>query len=120
MNKKYINKNILEEGMPKGRPVRSQIRQNIIEILYFFKKLYGYEIYKMYIQLYPKVTMRSIYYNLAKGVQLGEIKIDKIQSEKGEYSWGDEAEKIYYAIGQNAKPQIDKRVKEFFDKKQQK
>ena len=102
--------------MPKGRPVRSQIRQNIIEILYFFKKRYGYEIYKIYVKIFPKVTMRSVYYNLSKGVELGEIKIDRIESEKGDYSWGDEAEKIYYTLGANAKPAIDKRVKEFYEK----
>ena len=53
--------------MPKGRPVKSEIRQNIVEILYFMKQGYGYEIYKAYVKIFPKVTMRSIYYHLKKG-----------------------------------------------------
>ena len=46
--------------MKKGRPVRSEIRQNIVEILHFIKKAYGYEIYKIYVAIFPKVTLRSI------------------------------------------------------------
>ena len=33
----------------RGRPVKSAIRQNIIEILNFIKRGYGYEIYKIYV-----------------------------------------------------------------------
>lgn len=96
----------------RGRPVKSPIRQNIIEILHFIKKGYGYEIYKIYVKAFPKVTMRSIYYNLKKGTSLGELRIDKIESVKGKYSWGPEAEKKIYALGVNAKPKGDPRVKE--------
>ncbi|MEK6949485.1 MAG: hypothetical protein AABX34_04635 [Nanoarchaeota archaeon] len=103
--------------MPKGRPVRSEIRQNIIEILFYTKEGYGYEIYKNYIAIFPKVTMRSIYYHLKKGVALNEFKVSKIEKEKGDYSWGGEAEKIYYSLGNNAKPLGNAKVKEYFDKK---
>ena len=102
--------------MARGRPIKSKIRENIIEILYFMKEGYGYDIYKVYIGVYPKVTMRSIYYHLKKGVSTGEFKVKKIKSEKGNYSWGGEAEKIYYSLGNNANPKIDKRVKEYLDK----
>jgi len=64
-NYKYNELNI--NNMPKGRPVKSEIRQNIVEILYFMKQGYGYEIYKVYVAIFPKVTMRSIYYHLRKG-----------------------------------------------------
>ena len=104
----------------RGRPVRSQIRQNIVEILYFMKKACGYDIFKVYRDVYPKVTMRSIYYHLRKGQETGEIKINAIKSEKGDYSWGGEAEKIYYSLGPNAKPKVDKKVKEYLDKKKKK
>ena len=100
----------------KGRPIESAIRQRIIEILYFLKESYGYDIYKVYDAVFPKATMRSIYYHLKKGVELGEFKVKKIKSEKGNYSWGGEAKKIYYALGPNAKPKIEKRVKEHLDK----
>lgn len=103
--------------MPKGRPIRSEIRQNMIEILYRMKEGYGYGIYRTYITIFPKVTMRSIYYHLKKGVTLNEFKVSKIEKEKGDYSWGPEAEKIYYSLGSNAKPSGNERVREYFEKK---
>ena len=102
--------------MPKGRPVRSDIRQNMVELLYFMQRAYGYDIYKAYVKVFPKVTMRSIYYNLKKGLALGEFAIDKIEQEKGSYSWGDSAQKVYYKLGRNAKPRADKRVQDFLKK----
>ncbi len=81
------------------------------------KQGYGYDIYKAYRDIFPKVTMRSIYYHLKKGLALGEFKIEKIEKEKGDYSWGGEAEKIYYALGDKATPSGNERVKEYFDKK---
>lgn len=103
--------------MARGRPVKSQIRQNIIEILYFLKEGYGYDVYKIYIDIFPAVTMRSVYYHLNKGVKLKEFKINKVKVEKGDYSWGSSVEKIYYALGKNAKPKMDDRVKKYFGKK---
>lgn len=103
--------------MRKGRPTRSQIRQNMVEILNHMKQGYGYDIYKQYVEIFPKVTLRSIYYHLKKGVQLGEFRVHRIEKEKGEYSWGPEAEKIYYMLGENAKPLGKDQVKEFFSRK---
>ncbi len=102
--------------MPRGRPVKSQIRQHVVEILFFLGKAYGYDVYKVYKAVYPKVTLRSIYYHLHKGVQIGEFKVERIEREKGDYSWGSEAEKIYYTLGPNAKPTVDKSVKEHLDR----
>lgn len=99
----------------RGRPVNSVIRQNITEILFFLGKGYGYDIYKIYVELFPKVTLRSIYYHLRKGLELGEFKIEKIEKEKGDYSWGELAEKIYYKLGRNAKPRADTKVKNYID-----
>ena len=100
-------------GGKRGRPVYSAIRQNIVEILFFLGKGYGYDIYRIYREVFPKVTLRSIYYHLNKGVALGEFKIEKIEREKGDYSWGETAEKIYYSLGENAFPRGDARVKEY-------
>ncbi len=105
--------------MKRGRLTQSVIRQNVVEILYFLGKGYGYDIYKIYRDLFPKVTMRSIYYHLRKGVSLGEFKVAKVEKVKGDYSWGPEAEKIYYELGDKAKPKIDERVKQYFDKKKE-
>ncbi|RLE39119.1 hypothetical protein DRJ17_01860 [Candidatus Woesearchaeota archaeon] len=109
-------KNISLILMPRGRPVKSRIRQNIVEILYYLKEGYAYEIYKIYRSIFPKATMRSIYYNLRKGVSLGEFKISRIEREKGDYSWGPEAEKTYYSLGRNASPSMKIDVKEAVEK----
>jgi hypothetical protein len=60
--------------------------------------------------------MRSIYYHLRKGLAIKEFEIEKIKKESGNYSWGGEAEKIYYRLGPAAQPKQDKRVKKFFEK----
>ena len=102
--------------MGRGRPVKSDIRQNIIEILAVSGKAYGYLIHKWYNQIFPPCTRENIYYNLKKGVALGELKIEEIKQEKGEYSWGTIVEKKYYTLGTKAQPKGDSRVKEFFAK----
>src|SRR3989344_6724524 len=102
--------------MVRGRPVKSAIRQNVVEILYFMGSASGYDAYKVYKAVYPKVTLRSIYYHLKKGIQTGEFKVEKVEKVKGEYSWGPEAEKTYYRLGPNAKPIIDKRIREHLNK----
>jgi hypothetical protein len=104
----------------RGRPLGSEIRQNIIEIVYFMKKAYGYEIYKEYNQIFPKISMRSVYYNLKKGTETGEFKVKKIKTKKGDYSWGKESEIIQYKLGKNAMPKIPNNVKEYFNKKEEK
>lgn len=101
--------------MPRGRPVKSEIRKNIVEILYFLGEGYGYDIYKIYREIFPSCTNEVIYYHLRKGKELGEFEIKKIKQEKGNYSWGGTAEKIYYKLGPNANPLGDIRVKEYLD-----
>lgn len=119
INKRYLNKEIviLKIMEKRGRPIGSEIRQNIVEILYFLKEGYAYGIYKIYVDIFPQVTMRSIYYHLKQGVKTGEFKVSKIKKEKGNFSWGDTVEKTYYALGRDASPKISKRVKDYFDKK---
>ena len=101
--------------MKRGRPAQSVVRQNIVEILAMKKQAYGYELFKVYVDIFPRITMRNIYYHLKKGLALGEFKVSKIQKEKGDYSWGGEAEKIYYGLGESAKPTGNEKVKEYFD-----
>jgi hypothetical protein len=103
--------------MTRGRPVQSAIRQNIVELLYFLGKGYGYDIYKAYRDVFPTVTMRSIYYHLNKGIETEEFKIAEIKKEEGNYSWGTVVTKTYYALGAKAKPSMKQEVKEYFDKK---
>lgn len=102
--------------MPRGRPVKSEIRRNIAEILAHIREGYGYEIAKIYLAIFPKVSRRVIYYHLKKGVQTGEFVISKIEKETGEYSWGGVAEKTYYSLGEKAELRHDNKVKEYFEK----
>ncbi len=99
--------------MPKGRPAKSEIRQNIIEILHYLQQGYGYQIARMYNEIFPTVTQRSVYYHLRKGVQLKQIRVHKVESEQGEYSWGPMVEKVYYTLGKEADPKGQERVKRF-------
>ncbi len=101
----------------RGRPSGSLIRQNIIEILSFFGEGYGYQISTVYNQIFPSCTMRSIHYHLRRGLQTKDFQIKRVVKEEGDYSWGSHAEKIYYALGENAKPKMDARVKMFFEKR---
>ena len=65
--------------MARGRPISSQIRQNIIEILFYLKKGYGYSIARIYNEIFPPVHIRSIYYHLRKGVATKEITLEEIK-----------------------------------------
>ena len=103
--------------MARGRPIGSGVRQNMIEILYHLGTAHGYHIFKVYKELYPKITLRAIYYHLRKGVDLQEFEVANIQREGGNYSWGTEAEKIYYKLGPKANPKIDPRVKTLLETK---
>ncbi|MBI3032092.1 hypothetical protein HYY69_01345 [Candidatus Woesearchaeota archaeon] len=103
----------------RGRPIFSPIRQNLIEILFFLGKGYGYELHKIYNSLFPKCTNRVVYYHLRKGVSLEEFKLEKVKVEHGNYSWGSTAEKSYYSLGKSAQPKQDQRIKEWLDKNRQ-
>lgn len=98
--------------MKRGRPVKSDVRQNIVNILSVIKEGYGYDIYRIYREIFPSCTMRLIYYHLKKGIETKEIRIKDVRKEKGNFSWGAEVEKTYYALGENASPREDKRIEE--------
>ena len=99
--------------MPRGRPLHSPIRQNMVEIIAAVgRPMYGYEIFKIYRNTFPKATLRVMYYHLRKGISTGEFKVDRVEQAKGEYSWGSAAEKVYYTLGPQAKPEGDSRLRE--------
>jgi len=102
--------------MPPGRPIHSQIRTNIIEILFYLGRGYGYQIAKIYNELFPEVTQRSIYYHLRKGEKTKEIELNTIEEEKGDFSWGNTVEKIYYTLGTAAKPNGETRIEDYLKK----
>lgn len=82
----------------QGRPVGSNVRTNIINLLSTEGPMHGYDLYQKYLKYYPKVSMRLIYYHLKKGVSLGELKIHKVIHKRGEFSWGSEVQNIVYAV----------------------
>ena len=100
----------------RGRPANSVIRKNILQLLKMKPESYGYEIYKNYHGIFGSVHIRSIYYHLRKGVTLGEIELTRMEEEKGDYSWGDRAERIYYSLGPQGKATISTEVKNYFQK----
>lgn len=104
--------------MPRGRPVKSHVRDNIIELLFFLKQAYGYDIHKNYVEFFPKTSLRNIYYQIKKGVALEEIEVEKIEQVAGDYSWGNSAEKIFYKLGPNAKPKMNPELQKFLKEKE--
>lgn len=101
--------------MKRGRPIKSDVRENLVEMLAIMGRAYGYEIHRFYNEIFPATTRENIYYNLKKGVKLGIFKLTEVKSEKGDYSWGSTVEKKYYELGPSAEPKGNVRVKEFFD-----
>jgi hypothetical protein len=114
---RYLYARAEKSSMPRGRPTKSQIRQNLVEILAVKGTGYGYELARIYNQIFQECTRENIYYHLRKGVALGEFVLKEIRQEKGEYSWGSVVEKKIYAIGPNAKPQGNERIKKYFEAK---
>ncbi len=101
----------------RGRPTRSVIRQNLIEILQFMGEAYGYQLYKAYREIFAPVTLRVIYYHLNKGKAIGEFEVAGVKKTSGSYSWGPEAERVFYKLGPKAKVNNLPEVKAFFEKK---
>ncbi len=88
--------------MPKGRPLKTEIREKIACILKYKKSSYGYEIHKIYKKIFGKISLRNLYYNLNKGLELGEFIIVNVKKEEGEFTWGNKVERKYYSIGPQA------------------
>ena len=103
--------------MVRGKKPGSAVRQHMVDILARLGSASGYDIYKVYRELFPKCTLRLMYYHLKKGVALGEFTIDKVEKVEGKYSWGTTAEKTLYCIGQKAHPNPDKRIQEYVAQK---
>ena len=101
--------------MKRGRPAGSPVRLNVTELLAQFGELHGYEVYKHYLKLFPKASMRAIYYSLRNGVKKGYFKIAKVEKKAGNYSWGPEAQRVYYALGELARPTGDPKARKYFE-----
>ena len=91
------------------RKTGSIIRDRIQKILSVAEKTYGYEIFKIYERVYGDVLLRSIYYNLNKGVEEDIFVPKEMAAVPGDFTWGFESSRIYYS---NKKP-IDLDNKEY-------
>ncbi len=100
------------EAKKRGRAVGSVIRDNLVEILSYLEQAHAYELYQKYKKVYGPVNIRSVYYNLTKGKDLGVFKITGVKKVEGNFSWGPSAERIMYGIGEHAKVKGDEKVKE--------
>ena len=107
----------LREKKKSGRPIGSEIRQNIVELLSVCGKAYGYELYQYYLDIFPKCTGKSIYYHLKKGLDTGEFLLEDVKCEKGNFSWGGSVERKYFIVGPHAKVTGNPKVKEYFKRK---
>jgi hypothetical protein len=85
--------------MPRGRPLKTDIRERIGLILSQVNFAYGYELFKIYKNVFGEIGLRNLYYNLKKGLQTGEFIIAHIEREPGSFTWGAEAQHIYYGAG---------------------
>ncbi len=88
----------------RGRPRRSVIRQNMVDMLAQLGSAHGYALWREYCKQYPKVSQRSIYYHLQRGLETGEFRIASVKEEEGDYTWGASAKRTYFALGVRAEP----------------
>ena len=88
----------------RGRLPGSQIRDNMVEILAVVNPIHGYDIYKHYKKKYGPASLRSIYYHLKKGTELGVFESKGIQRVEVNFSWGSGVERKVFALGPAAKP----------------
>lgn len=95
----------------RGRPKGSATRDRVGEVLSVIGRGTGYDVFRIYRDVFGSITSRAIYYNLHQGVLLDEFELDEVTVESGEYSWGGKAEKKYYKPGRKAKRIIDEDVK---------
>jgi hypothetical protein len=87
----------------RGRPLKTELREKIASILNQVGQSYGYEIYKRYQDVFGKISLRNLYYNIKKGTQLGEFIIIDIRQEIGNFTWGGATQHIYYTLGPYAR-----------------
>lgn len=100
--------------MPRGRPSISIVRSRLAEILFVAGRLTAYDAHRHYVKIFAVTTRRNVYYQLQKGEILGIFRKEVVE-ESGDYSWGENARKIYYHLNQNDGIQINIAIKKYFD-----
>ena len=85
--------------MPRGRPIKTDIRERIAAILQHMNIAYGYQIFKIYRDIFGYISLRNLYYNVKKGMELGEFVVVDVKRENGLFTWGQNVEHKYYTLG---------------------
>lgn len=98
--------------MRRGRPLKSEVRNKIERILDACGSAYGYEIYKLYKEAYPKTSLRNIYYHLGRGTRAGIFVVLPALKTNGNFTWGSAVEHKNYVLGHNASEKADARATE--------
>lgn len=101
--------------MPRGRPIRSIVRQRLAEMLFIVGKMTAYELHKHYLKLFGQASRRNVYYQLEKGTTIGLFAKEEID-EEGEYSWGTSSRKVYYTLNSKEGIVLDTAVRTYFTK----
>ena len=71
--------------MKRGRPTQSVIRQNVVEILYYLRKGYGYQIAKIYNEVFEIFDEGDVYVEIVKYISVkykDELDREAIQFRK--------------------------------------
>ena len=87
-------------------------RENILKILYIGGSMYGYEVYKIYKEVYGEVLLRTIYYHLKACEKRGELKAKKIVGVLGGFTWGYETDRIYYELKEGVEEKLKMNIEE--------
>lgn len=82
-----------------GLQIGNEVRRNLAELLEVAGAAYGYDLYKRYRKNYGPVSLRLVYYHLAKGCAEGLFQVKEVKCSEGGYSWGKHAERVYYELG---------------------
>ncbi len=84
---------------PTGTRIGNETRRNLAELLETQGSAYGYDLYKLYRKSYGPISLRLVYYHLAKGCAEGIFQVKEVRHTEGGYSWGKHAERVYYELG---------------------
>lgn len=82
-----------------GARIGNETRRNLAELLLAAGAAYGYDLYKLYRKNYGPISLRLIYYHLAKGCAEGIFQVKEVRHMEGGYSWGKHADRVYYELG---------------------
>ncbi len=87
------------EGRVKAVAPRtdSEVRRAMVELIKKEGELYGYQLQKLYEKEVGPISLRLVYYHLARGVKEGLFNCEARVEEEG-CSWGGRVERKYYTL----------------------